>query len=1420
MRYVALLIVGWLLVPSAACADSHRPVPSPKLKLALSTDFGNENHWRRVIEFAETHDVERLVYWSYGEICGFPTPWSYPQRPAEFLDAGERDVAHRVQASLRRSAKMTSEAGMEFWYVYQALMMPDLGRLRRVAPELFNRHGEPDMSGDAMYALVAEQLEELHTLVPELDGIEVWIMECANVQIFRLAHQRLSTAQIIDRLVATIHEACRKYGWKMTLDLHTAVGNTQTLQAILAAARKRPDVIISGDNVIGDFSLVLPFNEHLREAAKTNRVSVHFDLNGEYWGRNYVPTSALSQYARHLEEARRLGAECVNGRVSTAHDVWSPHGNILPRYRKEYPPFANRSLQVSCTDTLGRLNAHFFCRRARDPRVTPEQAAREFLVEQFGRSAQSLVPVFLQVEEVDRGIFFMDGNYFAAQTVTRAPVLHRMWGWDEHVTSPAGTLLPTEQMKRNGGIAAFAGWPVPVGHRTSGPRAVLAEKAAAQRKAEELLEQVKTKSVTLDPADREFLVRQFEDLVLFARIYRLVAEVEVHSLLLDRNLTIDGLPDRDALDQAAKRLRRVRAEWLNRYPADPWGVAKLIDDGLSRCPVKKQRSRADNVSFGPAEPSEWTIEQARRCWKPMTRAVQHVGVPGYQFQTGVTWDGSLVFGPLEFYDFKVIRDEMAPLGKHLLHVSFGFGDTMRLMDRRGALDPRIRRWLEQGRLPIPHVETRDGDLAWHETVFAHLLDRPTEPWPEPKSGDVLVTHAVFRVRNAGAARRTGHLWMHFGDTKKVAFGYKCRQLPELAQPIEFHFDPPHGRLGDGVRFVLPKPDKGELRFHAEVKEVEGAVGPARGVVEWSVPLAPGEEAELRLLIPFGVADLGTAQKIAALDSRKTFNEVRRWWNDLQRRAPGQIQTPDPFVNDYLAALVGQVAQQVAWREHTTQVWMYKTSPNLYEKYWPVNGAKSLPVFDMRGLTWLNRRLLQSVIDMRTDEVGGLNREGMGSGKVLAGEGYAKVPGFLGDYRGWTANPLLLSHGLNLCALVAHYRITRDDAWLRSGNPSPLAVMIEAFDWITAQRRRTMRTVNGRRVAHCGLLPAASAHDWLAGNTIFNDAYCVVGQTEVVRLLREIGHPRAEEMAREMNDYRRCLHDRYAEARDRARRLPLDDGTTIPYVPRVIQELDWAKPDWTYTGYSAVRAGAWGALDPRDELVDQALAFLEAGLPRGEGYYYAGAAKADNSDVNMVDVSDPAAPRHYLWRHYVEYETMWPVGAPLFLARDDLPRFFEWFAHNFAFAIHQDFRVGVESLDGVPSCAPADTERWLAVRNMFVREDGGYDGSAQSLWLLQAIPREWLKPGDRLSARRIFTYFGGQIDVALHVAADGRSVTVEAVLGKMAVRPKEIRMRLRSGDGTPLTLATVNGAAVPIQPGDTILLPADIQGAIRVVGRFE
>ena len=102
--------------------------------------------------------------------------------------------------------------------------------------------------------------------------------------------------------------------------------------------------------------------------------------------------------------------------------------------------------------------------------------------------------------------------------------------------------------------------------------------------------------------------------------------------------------------------------------------------------------------------------------------------------------------------------------------------------------------------------------------------------------------------------------------------------------------------------------------------------------------------------------------------------------------------------------------------------------------------------------------------------------------------------------------------------------------------------------------------------------------------------------------------------------------------------------------------------------------------------------------------------------------------------------------------------------------------------------------------------------------MQAIPRSWLKPGSTLGVDRVGSHFGGQVGLKVEIAKDGNAVEVAAHLD-LAVMPKETRVRLRSGDGRPLTSATVNGASTAVLEKDTILLPAQTKGDLRIVGKF-
>lgn len=552
------------------------------MKLALSTDFGSSHHWERLVAFARSHDVDRLVFWGDSSTAGFTPPFLFPGFPG-WLTEAERAQRETIRDKMAAASHLTTKAGMEFWYCFQALMLPNVERARTLAPHLFNEHGEPDMAGESIYRLIDAQIDEVLTIAPDLAGIELWVMECANIVISRLKRQTISIQDICGRIVETVYRKCSRHGLALSVDLHTAGGNRSALEGLLAAARAHPDIIVGADNVIGDFHLHLPFNSHLWRAAVTNPAQVHFDLNGEYWGRNFFPTSALRQYQEHIHEARMMGAACLNGRISTGHDRWSPHFNVLPSRRCFYPHSATASteeplsnaLEVCCFDTLGGFNAEFFCRCATDEEVDCLDVARAFLRSEFGENVADLALVLADVEGVAARVFFAGQNYFNAQSVLPSPSQARFWALDLQFTAPPGEPIVSRDLPREG-RAEFAGWPLPAGLRATGAHALMEEKRQALADAEKLLARAEHSTNGMLPADRSFILRQFEDLALFARAAKTLLDAMVHYYHILADKRDADIPDANRLADMNMEMEKIGQAWLDRQPNDEWKVATRL----------------------------------------------------------------------------------------------------------------------------------------------------------------------------------------------------------------------------------------------------------------------------------------------------------------------------------------------------------------------------------------------------------------------------------------------------------------------------------------------------------------------------------------------------------------------------------------------------------------------------------------------------------------------------------------------------------------------------------------------------------------------------------------------------------------------------------------------------------------------------
>jgi len=566
------------------------------MQLSLSTDYGSEAHWRRLIDFATAHSATRVVYWTDatsnprpGQFFG---PYRYPRYP-DLLSAPQRAVAERRAERFATAARLAAEAGLDLWVLFQVLDLPDPALARQTHPQLFNAGGEPDLLAPALHDLLRAQLDELIALAPKLRGIEMWNMECAAFVITELSSQSAPIEQIVSVVVDTVHGYTEAHGLGLDHSLHTAGGDRRSRRAIMAAAARHPDMLVSADNVVGDFHLLLPFHADLREAARTNPIGVNFDLNGENFGRNIVPSSSLRQYAEHLEIARGLGAAYVNGRVATAHDIGCPHANVLPSRRRFYPGLAGvtdqtpvpRDLEILCTDTLDAFNAEFFCRRWAEGGVQAEPVVREFLTSEFGPAAAALVPAFMCLEAILAKVFYTDMNYYGSNRMVPKRAHVYILALDLQMTLPAGAPFPPPEARQPAldGTArtAFDGWTTPLGHRAAGAEAMIQEKEEGLRAAEALLAEVRAAAEPLAPGDRAFIVHQFEDLALLARANRLLLEAHVHHFHIERGVVRPPFPDRARLDELLGEIEAFAAGWDARYPAGRYYVAERLRDWIA-----------------------------------------------------------------------------------------------------------------------------------------------------------------------------------------------------------------------------------------------------------------------------------------------------------------------------------------------------------------------------------------------------------------------------------------------------------------------------------------------------------------------------------------------------------------------------------------------------------------------------------------------------------------------------------------------------------------------------------------------------------------------------------------------------------------------------------------------------------------------
>jgi hypothetical protein len=287
--------------------------------------------------------------------------------------------------------------------------------------------------------------------------------------------------------------------------------------------------------------------------------------------------------------------------------------------------------------------------------------------------------------------------------------------------------------------------------------------------------------------------------------------------------------------------------------------------------------------------------------------------------------------------------------------------------------------------------------------------------------------------------------------------------------------------------------------------------------------------------------------------------------------------------------------------------------------------------------------------------------------------------------------------------------------------------------------------------------------------------------------------------KEADAYHANLLANFRAAAARSPVVRLRDGTAVPHFPSQVHRRGRSFGWICETLEGAMHLLITRALDPHSPEAEWILNDYEDNLYLSNQYGY------------TLDDFD----KHWFGRGGFSMQADLLLDVEPYLYRDDVKHALRALFNGQAVSYFPDVRMNTEHAapqmgdwrgDHFKSSDEANCAGWL--RYLFVREEG------DELLLGQAVPREWLRPGQRCGLERTATYFG-TTSVLYTGGVNEISAQVE---GPRRNPPGTLRIHFREPANRPLASVTVNGKPWKDFSGEWVRLPGDA-ATVRVVARF-
>ncbi|MBI3986554.1 MAG: hypothetical protein HY343_06525 [Lentisphaerae bacterium] len=766
----------------------------------------------------------------------------------------------------------------------------------------------------------------------------------------------------------------------------------------------------------------------------------------------------------------------------------------------------------------------------------------------------------------------------------------------------------------------------------------------------------------------------------------------------------------------------------------------------------------------PHSPNEPDLQTASGWWSDLSNIWTPIGWKDHLTRFNVFWDGMILAEPCLNPRAQPWKDQGAQLSfiPNLDPSKSTRGQAFFRQD-----DGSVRQGWTDSDTPVLWTEWYQDGVLLRQEVFAHIAGGG-----DVKTGDELLFAWIrLSVRDVSPALPTEpthgfnvfidrpHIEANMNLRNNIHFRHDQQLYSRKLTADRRHYSKTRGfRIlePDGrVRFgVAPRQDSTAL-FEVPTRERlrKGLYVTHR--LHVGLPARRGARADL--LLPVRPAERSAFDAELKLGFDAAEREAGRYWKRITA-CRTRVRVPEPFINEVIRQSV-RFSNVLTEKNPATGKVCKISGSWAYANLWATPCAMDLSMMmDTLG----HHAMVGRYLDIFREEQGTI---------TPPGDAYERHPGYLSTPAAYKSVDWLSDNGAVLTLLCMHALLSGDRAFTEQVTDC----IVKSCEWI-----RCVRQKKGHGGVEGVLPPAVATDRGTKIQAVWSVGWNYLGLTKAVQVLKQVGHPRAAEFAREAKDYQAAFLKAY---RRRCSRMPTwtdARGIRRRFLPTALAGESRSESRHAfYLDTGPLFLVFAGLMDAGDPLMKDACRWFREG-PHTKYY------RRDSHcwQVPVLDHELSSCEPAYSWNVFHS----WQLG--------DRPRFLEGMYSLFAGSLSRQTCIACETRGGITGNV-FSTPLAITLARLAVIDDQLRNGE---LHLLRLTPRAWVRSETETIFEKMPTVFG-PVTLRFRLGRDPRTLRV-FFTPRFRECPKRIVLHIPPMD-PPLTRVTINGKPVAVKGRETL-----------------